>query len=141
MFAGSIGYIHVGASSEAESLEIKDKLDDVIHAVKAALKEGVVPAGGVALYNAAHILDFNAKLMTERAESSGKLNEKDAALIIIQELCRAPKKFIGETSTSTQDPTKVVYTALKNAISVAGLLFTSKYVILDERQSEYTAFE
>ena len=57
MFAGSIGYIHVGASSEAESLEM-DKLDDVIHAVKAALKEGVVPAGGVALYNAAHILDF-----------------------------------------------------------------------------------
>lgn len=146
MFAGSIGYIHVGASSEAESLEIKDKLDDVIHAVKAALKEGVVPAGGVALDNAAHFLGFSSRLTEEKAKHAGpaitiKVNEKEAALVIIQELCRAPKKFIGETSTSTQDPTKVVYTALKNAISVAGLLFTSKYVILDERQSEYTAFE
>ena len=121
-------------------------MDDVIHAVKAALKEGVVPAGGVALDNAAHFLEFSSKLTAEKAKHTEpaitlKVNEKEAALLIIQELCRAPKKFIGKTSTSTQDPTKVVYTALKNAISVAGLLFTSKYVILDERQSEYTAFE
>lgn len=132
MFSGSIGYIHVGASSETEKLELQDKLDDVIHAVKAALKEGTVPAGGVALANAAHMLDF--KYSADSLEEPRKFScyEETVAFELITELCKVPKAILGELHTTSKDPTKVVYTALKNALSVAGLLFTSNYTVIDE---------
>lgn len=132
MFSGSIGYIHVGASSEAEAKEIKDKLDDVIHAVKAALKEGTVPAGGTALANTAHMLEFKNRLDLNSIPQVFESAEETAAYHIIVSLCKIPKQMLGEIHTTTKDPTKVVYTALKNALSVAGLLFTSQYVITDD---------
>lgn len=125
MFVGNIGYIHVGASSEAETLELKDKLDDVIHAVKAALKEGAVPGGGRAL------------ALAETTLSTPGVKEEFEAREVMRKLCLAPISLLGKVNSETKDPTKVVYTALKNAISVAGLLFTSNYVILDERQYQY----
>lgn len=132
MFAGSIGYIHVGASSETEVLELKDKLDDVIHAVKAALKEGTVPAGGVALNNAAHLLEFEYSTEGNHIPESYESEEDKAAFEIMVRLCKIPYESLGIPVSTSKDPTKVVYTALKNAISVAGMLFTSKYVILND---------
>lgn len=132
MFSGSIGYIHVGASSETETKEIKDKLDDVIHAVKAALKEGTVPAGGVALANAAHMLEFQNSMEGNNIPQGFENEEEAEAYHIMVELCKVPKQILGDLYTTTKDPTKVVYIALKNALSVAGLLFTSQYVITDE---------
>lgn len=132
MFSGSIGYVNVGASSEAEKLELQDKLDDVIHAVKAALKEGTVPAGGVALANAAHMLEFQYSMEGNHIPESFENIEEKAAYEIITGICKAPKQMLGNLPVTSQDPTKVVYTALKNALSVAGLLFTSNYIIVDE---------
>lgn len=132
MFSGSIGYINIGASSETEKLELQDKLDDVIHAVKAALKEGTVPAGGVALADVAHMLEFSYSMEGNHIPKTFERVEQKVAYELIVGLCKTPKSILGELRTTTKDPTKVVYTALQNALSVAGLLFTSNYVVLDE---------
>lgn len=127
MFSGSIGYIYVGASSETEKLELKDKLDDVIHAVKAALQEGIVDGGGLALFKAKSSLD-NIK-----DPSTADM----AAITILSTICDLPLDTLGRWTVNVpNDPTKVVYTALKNAISVAGLLFTSRFVITNEKQED-----
>lgn len=136
MFSGNIGYIYVGASSETEQLEIKDKLDDVIHAVKAALKEGTVPAGGIALAKAAQSLESRRSLGENYLSNTGDPEEEVAYNLMI-ELCKAPKTILGKLQTNSQDPTKVVYTALKNALSVAGLLFTSNYVVVNDSFYDY----
>lgn len=125
MFSGSIGYIHVGASSETELLELKDRVDDVIHAVQAALKEGVVQGGGQALKT---LSDY-----FREEEIKSVVFEEKLAMKAMIEILKTPGDILGTMRTSTQDPTKVVYTALKNAISVAGMLFTSSYIITDER--------
>lgn len=125
MFSGSIGYIHVGAPSETELLELKDRVDDVTHAVQSALKEGVVPGGGMALH---HI-----SLYLQAVAADMSTPEKREAMDSMVYLLGVPAEMLSKAETDTKDPTKVVYTALKNAISVAGMLFTSNCVVVDER--------
>ena len=60
MLSGSVGIIRVGANSKVELKEKKDRVDDAIYATKAALKEGIVPGGGIALLNAANNIQFKS---------------------------------------------------------------------------------
>lgn len=122
MFSGCIGYIHVGASSETGAAELKDKIDDVVHAVQAALEGGTVPAAGQAL-------KWVAKQLLEKKRTFSSLEEKGALDLLVR-ACNYPASLLGDLKTESQDPTKVVFTALKNAVSVAGVLFTSEYVIV-----------
>lgn len=127
MFSGNIGYINIGTATETERLELQDKLDDVIHAVRAALKDGIVPAGGIALSEVADIIPT----FTD-SYSTLECRECYTAKRVLISLCRLPKELLNCKKVATYDPTAVVCTALKNAISVTGLIITSKFIIINE---------
>ncbi len=140
MLNGSVGIIKVGADSKVELKEKKDRVEDAIYAVKAALKEGIVAGGGIALLNAA-----------KEIENTGNIGEK-----ILLEAIKAPfttimanagienyeiptSKGIGYDVTTGElvdmlvsgivDPALVTKTALKNAVSVATTIFSADCVI------------
>jgi len=140
MLNGSVGIIKVGADSKVELKEKKDRVEDAIYAVKAALKEGIVAGGGIALLNAA-----------KEIENSENIGEK-----ILVEAIKAPfttimanagienyeiptSKGIGYDVTTGElvnmlesgivDPALVTKTALKNAVSVATTIFSADCVI------------
>ncbi len=140
MLNGSVGIIKVGADSKVELKEKKDRVEDAIYAVKAALKEGIVAGGGIALLNAA-----------KEIENTGNIGEK-----ILVEAIKAPfttimanagienyeiptSKGIGYDVTTGElvdmlvsgivDPALVTKTALKNAVSVATTIFSADCVI------------
>jgi chaperonin GroEL len=143
--SGSVGVIKVGADSKVELKEKKDRVEDAIYATKAALKEGIVPGGGVALLNAAE------KIL------SGQAGE------VLLSACRAPYETIlnnagYEDTTNSQDigrgvdvvsgtpvdmveagiidPVLVTKTALKNAVSVALTIMSADCVISNVRVNE-----
>lgn len=113
-FSNGVAYITVGAATETELLELKDKLDDTIHAVKAALESGIVKGGGLALKEAKNKVISNPSTPEE---------------IVVNNVCETPATILSTIDTEFKDPTKVISTALLNALSVAGLVFTSKYIV------------
>jgi chaperonin GroEL len=146
MLNGSVGIIKVGADSKVELKEKKDRVEDAIYAVKAALKEGIVAGGGIALLNAA-----------KEIENTGNIGEK-----ILVEAIKAPfttimanagienyeiptSKGIGYDVTTGElvdmlvsgivDPALVTKTALKNAISVVKTIISANCVISNIRIS------
>ncbi len=152
--AGGVAVIKIGAATEMEMKEKKMRVDDALHATKAAAQEGIVPGGGVALLRAAKAV---AALETEATgdERTGlallrrALEEpmrmiavnagQDGSLIVGK--VRTEKKSVGYNAAKRQiedlleagiiDPTKVVRTALQNAASIAGLLLTTEAVITE----------
>jgi chaperonin GroEL len=152
--AGGVAVIRVGGGTEVEVKERKDRVDDALHATRAAVEEGIVPGGGVALARASLIL---AQLQTENedqkfgieivrkavqsplrqiAENAGE----DGAVIGGHVLENAEYGFGFDAQTGTYkdlvaagiiDPTKVVRVALQNAASVAGLLITTEAMIAE----------
>ena len=152
--AGGVAIIRVGGSTEVEVKERKDRVDDSLHATRAAVEEGIVPGGGVALARASLIL---AKLKSDN-------DDQRAGIDIIRRAAQAPMRQIaanagedgaviaGKVLDSDQynwgfdaqtgtyldmvkagiiDPTKVVRTALQHAASVGGLMLTTEAMVGD----------
>ena len=154
---GGVAVIHVGAATEVEMKEKKARVEDALHATRAAVEEGVVPGGGVALLRAIDRLEkmklpeeqlFGVKIVREALEAplttiADNAGYKSAVVI---EKVRAEKGSFGFNAATGEyedmikagiiDPTKVVRTALQNAASVAGLMLTTETLIADEPKEE-----
>jgi len=150
--AGGVAVIKVGGSSEMEVKERKDRVDDALHATRAAVEEGIVPGGGVALLYATRSLDGVTGANEDQtrgidivrralqsplrqiAENAGH----DGAVVAGKLIDQKDEQFGFNAATDTYenlvkagviDPTKVVRTALQDAASVAGLLITTEAAI------------
>jgi chaperonin GroEL len=157
--AGGVAVIKVGGSTEVEVKERKDRVDDALHATRAAVEEGIVPGGGSALLYASRVLEKvsvanedqrhgvdiirRALMMPVRqiAENAGK----DGAVISgkLLELKDNKQGYDAQNDVYTDmvkagiiDPTKVVRTALQDAASVAGLLITTEAMIADRPEKK-----
>ena len=153
--AGGVAVIRVGGMSEVEVKERKDRVDDALNATRAAVQEGIVVGGGVALIQAAKVLDG----------LHGENSDQDVGISIVRKAIEAPLRQIAENSgvdgsvvagkiresddksfgfnAQTEeygdmfkfgviDPAKVVRTALQDAASVAGLLITTEAMVADK---------
>ena len=152
--AGGVAVIRVGGGTEVEVKERKDRVDDALHATRAAVEEGIVPGGGVALARASLILaqlqadnedqKFGIEIVRKAvqaplrqiAENAGE----DGAVVGGKVLDNAEYGFGFDAQTGTYkdlvaagiiDPTKVVRVALQNAASVAGLLITTEAMVAE----------
>ena len=155
--AGGVAVIRVGGATEVEVKERKDRVDDAMHATRAAVQEGIVAGGGVALVKALSSLDklksangdqeVGIRIIRKALESPARQIANNAGAdgsVIVGKLIEEDKPTIGydaQTGEFTDmikagviDPTKVVRSALQNAASVAGLLVTTEAMVaeLDE---------
>ena len=147
MLSGSVGMVKVGADSKVELKEKKDRIEDAIYATKAALKEGIVPGGGVALLNAAQ--KISAKAVGEeillRALQAPFYTILDNAGITLIEGYEDHEGYgidvvTGERATMVSagiiDPVLVTKSALKNAVSVVLTIISADCVISNMRHNE-----
>jgi len=156
---GGVAIVHVGGQSELEMKEKKDRVEDALHATKAALEEGVLPGGGVALLNAAHKLEFEGAEMDFGSES-----EAEGYNILTKAISKPLQKILSNAGFSNDDidqvalevtssenfwygfnlkkddyvdmfdegiidPAKVTRLALENAASVARTMLTTECII------------
>jgi chaperonin GroEL len=157
--AGGVAVIRVGGSTEVEVKERKDRVDDALHATRAAVEEGIVPGGGVALARSSLIL----------AQLRGENDDQRFGIDIVRKAIQAPLRQIAENSgedgavvagkvldnqeynwgfdaqtsefkdlvsAGIIDPTKVVRTALQDASSVAGLLVTTEAMVAEKPEKK-----
>ncbi|MES2797257.1 MAG: chaperonin GroEL [Bacteroidota bacterium] len=156
--SGGVAILYIGAATEVEMKEKKDRVDDALHATRAAVEEGVVAGGGVAFIRAIESLD----------KLKGDNEDQNTGIAIIRQAIESPLRTIvanagGEGSVVVNevksgkgdygynaredkyenmlasgiiDPTKVTRLALENAASIAGLLLTTECVISDKPESE-----
>jgi len=151
--AGGVAVIKVGAATEVEMKEKKDRVDDALHATRAAVEEGVVPGGGVALIRAIAAIEGLkgdnhdqevgiqiAKRSMEEPLRQIVTNAGDEASVILNKVAEGKGNFgynagSGEYGDMIKmgilDPTKVTRSALQNAASIAGLLITTECMITD----------
>jgi chaperonin GroEL len=152
--AGGVAVIKVGGATEVEVKERKDRVDDALHATRAAVEEGIVPGGGTALLYATKVLDgvtganddqtrgidIVRKSLTALVRQIAANAGHDGAVVSGKLLDQTDTSFGFNASTDTYenlvaagviDPTKVVRTALQNAASVAGLLITTEATIAE----------
>ena len=142
MLSGSVGIIKVGANSKVELKEKKDRVEDAIYATKAALQEGIVPGGGVALLNASQEIktDRAGQVLLNALSSPFKTILDNAGL---EQVGPRPIKGLGVDVTTSQevnmiksgiiDPVLVTKSALKNAVSVALTIMSANCVISNIR--------
>jgi chaperonin GroEL len=157
--AGGVAVINVGAATEAEMKEKKARVEDALHATRAAVEEGIVPGGGVALIRAQSALDnFKLEDMDEQigvqivrraieepirmiVQNAGG----EASLVVEKVRASADPKFGYNALTDTYedlvqagviDPTKVTRTALQNAASIAGLLLTTEALVVEKKEQQ-----
>ena len=152
--AGGVAVIKVGGATEVEVKERKDRVDDALHATRAAVEEGIVPGGGTALLYATKALDgvkgvnddqtrgidIVRKSLTALVRQIAQNAGHDGAVVSGKLLDQTDTSFGFNASTDTYenlvaagviDPTKVVRTALQNAASVAGLLITTEATVAE----------
>ncbi|MHB1228857.1 MAG: chaperonin GroEL [Halothiobacillus sp.] len=151
--AGGVAVIKVGATTEVEMKEKKDRVDDALHATRAAVEEGVVPGGGVALIRALEsirgLTGANADQNTGITIAMRAMEEPlrqivtncgDEPSVIVNQVRSGSGNFGYDASNGTfgdmiemgiLDPTKVTRTALQNAASVAGLMLTTECMIAE----------
>ena len=156
--SGGVAVIKVGAATETEMKEKKDRVDDALHATRAAVEEGVVPGGGVALVRALSALsdlkgdneDQNAGINILRRAMEAPLrqivsNAGDEASVIVNEVKNgsgnygynaASGKYGDMLEMGILDPAKVTRSALEHAASVAGLMLTTEVMITDKPAPE-----
>jgi chaperonin GroEL len=156
--AGGVAVIAVGAATEAEMKEKKARVEDALHATRAAVEEGIVPGGGVALVRGiAKIADMTGetdgetagiKIVRRALEEPLRQISSNAGFegAVVVESVASKKGAYGFNARSEEygdmvkmgviDPTKVVRTALSNAASIAGLLLTTDALITDEKEEE-----
>jgi len=151
--AGGVAILYVGAATEVEMKEKKDRVDDALHATRAAVQEGIVAGGGIALIRAIEALD---KLKVENEDQETGVNIVRLAIesplrtivenagqegsVIVQKIREGKKdygynardnKFENMFAAGVIDPTKVTRLALENAASIAALLLTTEAVVAD----------
>jgi chaperonin GroEL len=156
--SGGVAVINVGAATEAEMKEKKARVEDALHATKAAAEEGIVPGGGVALIRAQRALktlkldadeQIGVDIIRRSIEEPIRMIVQNAGGegSIVVEKVRASKDdaFGYNALTDTYenlvqagviDPTKVTRTALQNAASIAGLLLTTEALIVEKKEKE-----
>ena len=147
MLSGSVAVIKVGANSKVELKEKKDRVEDAIYATKAALQEGIVPGGGVALMNAAQKIDFkttgefvfakailapfNTILENAGIEAPNDFDYKKGHGIDV-----VTGKVVNMVRAGIIDPVLVTKTALTNAVSVVSTIISADCVISNMRMNE-----
>ena len=156
--AGGVAVINVGAATETEMKEKKALVEDALHATRAAVEEGIVPGGGVALLRAQTTLDelsldredeqIGVQILRRALEHPIRQIAENAGAegSIVVEKVRGGKSGFGYNAQTEVyedlvkagviDPTKVVRTALQNAASIAGLLLTTEAVVVDMPEPE-----
>jgi len=158
--AGGVAVINVGAATEPEMKEKKARVEDALHATRAAVEEGIVPGGGVALLRAANAIDalqlegeeaIGAKIVRRAIEEPLRQLCANAGVegsLIVQKVLSsegalgynvATGEYQDLLAAGVVDPTKVTRTALQNAASVASLLLTTECVITDIPEKEKPA--
>ncbi|HEV8422178.1 MAG TPA: chaperonin GroEL [Chthoniobacterales bacterium] len=155
--AGGVAVINVGAATETEMKEKKARVEDALHATRAAVEEGIVPGGGVALIRAQKALD-NLKLDGDEAVGVAIIrraieeplrtladNAGQEGALIVQEVKKrkgsegydvARAEYTDLVKAGIVDPTKVTRSALQNAASISGLLLTTEAVITEAPEKE-----
>jgi len=145
MLSGSVGIIRVGAGSKVELKEKKDRVEDAIHATKAALKEGIVPGGGIALLNASQKIkpsNEGEKVLLSAIESPYKTILDNAGIKFdtkLEEACGldvVTGKPVNMVDAGIIDPVLVTKSALKNAVSVVSTIISADCVISNIRVNE-----
>ena len=139
--SGSVGIINVGAGSKVELKEKKDRVEDAIHATKAALQEGIVPGGGIALLNASQKIKSKkaGKILLETIKSPYKTILDNAGINL--QIALDPGKgmnvitgdIVNMIDEGIIDPVLVTKSALKNAVSVALTVMSADCVISNIR--------
>ena len=146
MLSGSVGIVRVGANSKVELKEKRDRVEDAIYATKAALKEGIVPGGGIALLNASQEINSKNDGETILLNAIKSPFETILANAGIKQVGPRPNKGVGINvvtgeevnmiDTGVIDPVLVTNTALKNAISVVTTIISADCVISNIRINE-----
>jgi len=154
--AGGVAVLYVGAATEVEMKEKKDRVDDALHATRAAVEEGIIPGGGVAYIRAIEALDgvkgenddetfgFNiVKRSLEEPLRQIVANAGGEGSIVIQKVKEGTGDFGYNARTEVYenmlaagviDPTKVARVALENAASIAGMLLTTECVLSEKKE-------
>jgi chaperonin GroEL len=156
--AGGVAVLYIGAATEVEMKEKKDRVDDALAATRAAVEEGIVPGGGVALIRAIEVLDkmkganddetTGIAIVRRAIEEPLRqivANAGGEGAVIVQRVREGKDDFGYNARTSVYenlfasgviDPTKVTRIAIENASSIAGMLLTTECVIADEPEPE-----
>ncbi|WP_179343914.1 chaperonin GroEL [Winogradskyella ursingii] len=154
--AGGVAVLYVGAASEVEMKEKKDRVDDALHATRAAVEEGIVAGGGVAFVRAKKVLE---KLTTDNLDESTGVQIVNKAIeaplrtivenaggegsVVINKVMEGKKDFGYDAKSETYvdmlkagiiDPKKVTRIALENAASVAGMILTTECALVDIKE-------
>jgi len=156
--AGGVAVLYVGAATEVEMKEKKDRVDDALHATRAAVEEGTVPGGGVALVRAISSLkslkganedeDIGIQIVKKSLESPLRTIAENAGVegsVILQRVIRSKDdmgynartdKFENLKAAGVIDPTKVTRVALENAASISGMILTTECVVNDKPEAD-----
>ena len=159
--AGGVAVIKVGAATEVEMKEKKDRVDDAMHATRAAVEEGIVPGGGVALIRAEKAIDAlkfdnsdqktGAAIIRRAIEEPLRQIVQNAGLegsVVVNKVKEGKDGFGYNAKTDTYedlikagviDPAKVTRTALKNASSIASMILTTDCVITEKKEPKPAA--
>ena len=156
--AGGVAVLYVGAASEVEMKEKKDRVDDALHATRAAVEEGIVAGGGVAFVRAKAVLEkittdnldetTGVQIVNKAIESPLRIIVENAGgegSVVINKVLEGKKDF-GYDAKSEEyvdmlkagiiDPKKVTRIALENAASVAGMILTTECALIDIKEAE-----
>ncbi len=156
--SGGVAVVHVGAATETEMKEKKARVEDALHATRAAIEEGIVPGGGVALVRAQSVLakikgtddekigvDIVRKSLEEPLRMIAQNAGAEGSIVLAKVRESADKNFGYNALTDVYedlvksgviDPTKVTRTALQNAASIAGLLLTTECVVVEKKEEK-----
>ncbi|HIP26102.1 MAG TPA: chaperonin GroEL [Flavobacteriaceae bacterium] len=154
--AGGVAVLYVGAASEVEMKEKKDRVDDALHATRAAVEEGIVAGGGVALVRAKAVLEkittdnldelTGVQIVAKAIEAPLKTiveNAGSEGSVVVNKVLEGKKDFGFNAKTGEYvsmfkagiiDPTKVTRVALENAASVAGMILTTECALVDIKE-------
>jgi len=156
--AGGVAIIHVGAATETEMKEKKARVEDALHATRAAVEEGIVPGGGVALIRCLSVLEglklrdedeqIGLNIVKRAIEEPTRVLAENAGVegsIVVQEVKRrkgnegynvATNEYEDLVKAGVVDPKKVTRAALQNAASIAGLLLTTECLVTEAPEEE-----
>ena len=156
--AGGVAVLYVGAASEVEMKEKKDRFDDALHATRAAVEEGIVPGGGIAYVRALEALegfkgenadeDTGVDIIKRALEEPLRMIVENAGIegsIVVQKVKEGKEDFGFNARTEAYenlyqsgviDPTKVTRVALENAASIAGMLLTTECVLAEIKEDK-----
>jgi chaperonin GroEL len=160
--AGGVAVINVGAATEAEMKEKKARVEDALHATRAAVEEGIVPGGGVSLLRAQRALknlkfddaeeQVGVEIVRRALEEPIRMIAQNAGAegSLVVEKVRASKddafgynaltdEYENLVQAGVIDPTKVTRTALQNAASIAGLLLTTEALVVEKKEEKSAA--